>query len=309
MAKGRHTIATALVMVVALMGVGSVGAAPDIVLKRSTVKIATSGFDFGGRTWVAGGLTGSGELVWRYDDGEVEPSLQGYLHLDNVGGRCARMRLDYYGGSHVRLTTGYGGTVCTPDDRHRVWAVVSLDPYSSSKLNEVKVSIEIRTEGGNWAIAGSQAVQLNPIRSDSVRIALPKDSGADFGNSTFVGGNPLGSGALTWRFVEGKLTPRLTGVLHLSSAAGSCARVRLEYHDADGDELADEHGGSVCATDNRRRAANVDLAPYGHAALRSVTVALQRQVGGDWVTFRNRPGIYGGTPPRVTVTSHVTGED
>lgn len=48
---------------------------------------------------------------------------------------------DLYGGAHVPLATKFGGQVCAKDDKHQSWDV-ALSPYTSSKTNEVKISVE-----------------------------------------------------------------------------------------------------------------------------------------------------------------------
>jgi hypothetical protein len=296
--KRSTIIATALATLVAVTGsTAATGTAERqwTELKSSRVKITTSGFDFGGRTYLAGAPTGSGDLAWRYSDGEVRPRLTGYLHLNEVRGACARMRIDYYGGAHVRLATERGGTVCASHDRHHVWSV-TLEPYDSRKIDEVKVSIETENDAGGWSIAASRTFGLNPIRSDAVRIALPRSAGVDFGGAGFAAGSPIGSGEVAWRLLDGQLTPHLTGVLHVSNAAGACARVRLQYWDRADVELADKHGGTVCAADNGHHAWSVDLEPYGDPSLDRVSIMLQRQVDCcTWRTYYNPPVIHSGT--------------
>lgn len=39
------------------------------------------------------------------------------------------------------LATKFGGQVCAKDDKHQSWDV-ALSPYTSSKTNEVKISVE-----------------------------------------------------------------------------------------------------------------------------------------------------------------------
>lgn len=233
-----------------------------------------------------------GGLDWEIHDGEMKPLLHGDLDLKDAGGLCGRMRMDFYGGEHVSLTTKYGGEVCAKGDTRQDWEV-DLSPYDSNKLNEVKVSIEKKTASTDWTIIGSKTVKLSTIH-DKVKIT---EDGFDFGGNTFVLGAPTNSGDVAWSWTGGKVIPLLTGTLHINNAASACARMRIEYFTLDDVFLADKVGGKVCAADNTHHTWSVDLDPYGDGKLAYIKVSLQtlgadgswRTIGTHSVTYVNAP--------------------
>jgi hypothetical protein len=124
------------------------------------------------------------------------------------------------------------------------------------------------------------------IDKDGVKLTASK---YDFGNSTFVAGAPTGSGDLKFKFSEGKITPRLTGTMHLNDADGTCARMQLRYFDAQGNELVDaKHGGQKCETDDQHHAYDVDLDPYSDDSIDRVEVGLQKKTATGWSTVETR---------------------
>lgn len=127
------------------------------------------------------------------------------------------------------------------------------------------------------------SAQAAVIDTDSVKLTASK---YDFGGSTLVAGAPTTSGKLEFKLSGGKLTPHLKGTLHLNDADGTCARMRLRYFDAQGDELTDDpkYGGKVCENDDRHHKYSVDLDPYRHRSIDTVEVALQRQTVSGWST-------------------------
>lgn len=121
----------------------SIASAEDLKATRigwSSIKITEPGFDFGGETFVAGAPTDDGWLDWHLVDGQLTPSLSGHLYLNDVRDLCARIRMDHYVGGQL-WTTKTGGQVCAPDVKHHEWNV-SLEDYTSNKIDEVRVSIE-----------------------------------------------------------------------------------------------------------------------------------------------------------------------
>jgi hypothetical protein len=254
----------------------------------SKVKITGSGFDFGGETFVAGAPTDTGYIHWFLANGEITATLAGYLHLSDVQGLCGRMRMDFYSGAHIYLTTKYGGQVCASDDKHHYWSV-ELHPYTSNKINEVKVSIEKLTATKDWSIVGSDTVKLITTH-DPIKITA---DGFDFGGKTFVAGAPTDAGEVAWSWAGGQVKPRVTGTLHINNAASACARMRIQYYAADDALLADEYGGKVCAPDNRHHSWTVDLDPYASGKLAHITVSLQT-LGADstWRTIGSSNASY-----------------
>jgi|GEM_PF-1346718 len=253
----------------------------------SSIKITEPGFDFGGETFVAGSPTDEGWLDWFLVDGQLTPSLTGHLHLNDVRELCARMRMDYYVGGRL-WTTKYGGQVCADDDKHHEWDVF-LNDYSSSKIDEVRVSIEKLTASKDWTIVGSQRRKLTPV-IDKVKIT---EDGFDFGGQTFVGSGPTHSGEVVWTWSGAQVSPHLKGTLHINNAATACARMRIEYFKEDDSRLAEKFGGTVCAPDNKHHAWDVDLEPYSNNKLAYIKISIQTLGADDvWRTVGSTTSSY-----------------
>ncbi|GJL52665.1 MAG: hypothetical protein NPIRA01_38920 [Nitrospirales bacterium] len=229
-----------------------------------------------------------GHVLWSIDDGEVRPRLSGELDLKDAGGLCGRMRMDFYAEGHVLLLSKYGGEVCAKGDSRQSWSV-SLDPYDSNKLNEIKVSIEKKTASKDWTIIGSETVKLKPIHH---KVKITED-GFDFGGKSFALGAPTGSGDVTWSWSGGKITPRVTGTMHINNAASACARLQIKYFSLDGDLLETKVGGKFCASDNSHWYKNVDLSKYSDWKIASIQINLQT-LGSDnsWRTVGKSSSRY-----------------
>jgi hypothetical protein len=87
----------------------------------------------------------------------------------------------------------------------------------------------------------------------------------DFGDSSFVGGAPLGVGSVQWSVPDCRYyTARLQGTLHLDGASGKFARMHVSYW-WDDELLATHHSITLHARNNRRVEQQVDMAPLiGH---------------------------------------------
>jgi hypothetical protein len=115
-------------------------------------------FAFGNGTMdplTPGSTTGYGNLEWQFTGGRIRPHLTGTLHLNNVAGICARMRLEYYSDEGY-LTTDYGGTVCADDNSHHSWTV-DQDDYEATNIRSVEVAIQSE-EDGFWRTEGTRTV-------------------------------------------------------------------------------------------------------------------------------------------------------
>lgn len=235
----------------------------------SPIKITEKGFDFGGKLYAAGAPTTYGWLGWYMENGQLRPALYGHIHLDDVRDLCARMRIDYYTGD-ILWTTKYGGQVCAPDDKHHSWQV-SINEYSNSKIDKVRVSVEKLTATKDWAIVGSETQVLKKIH-DKVKIT---EDGFDFGGRTFVAGAPTDSGEVIWTWSGAQVSPRLTGTLHVNNSASACARIHIEYFKVDGIALAEKFGGKVCAADNKHYVSDIDLEKYSDNKLAYIKIGLQ----------------------------------
>jgi hypothetical protein len=114
------------------------------------VRLSADGVDFGDDWFGLGSTTGSGTLSWEQGDGGmITPRLRGYLHLNNMAGVCARMKLVYRNSSWETVATSYGGVVCAPDNDHHYWSV-DLAPYSSTQLDSVWVFMQTQGTNGSW---------------------------------------------------------------------------------------------------------------------------------------------------------------
>jgi hypothetical protein len=280
--------------------------ADNRLLDEDSVKIESQGFDFGDGSFVLGELTNSGRVEWLVDDNDVTPVLTGELHLNDVEDECARMRIDYYTSATVFLTTRYGGTVCADDDGHHSWNVDHLSPHTDYKIGRVKVSLQHELSNGSWASVGSAWSTLSTYTDDNVMIfsyAGLGTKGFDFGDDDWdpFYPHPMGGGEVEWGFSEGRITPHLTGTLHLNNVAGACARMRIDYYADDGadsdilsDFLTTVYGGVVCAEDNSHYRWSVDRKDYTGDDIRHVKVSIESlQDDGSWENAGSEYSYFG----------------
>jgi hypothetical protein len=244
------------------------------------VKLTGSGFDFGGGTLIGGSPSTSGELAWWTEDGEPGPLVEGTLHLNDVEGACARLRLDYKTSAGTTFHTHTTSERCVDDDDHHEFEI-STSPYADSKIGKVRITLERLFATGGWTDVDSQTVRFGPY-ADGVKIAA---DGVDFGSDAFIGSGPAGTGVLTWSYEDAKVHARLTGTLHTNNVAGTCARIKIDYRDAAGDLLGDDIGGSACPSDNSHDEWLVDLGSFADRDIVEARVRLQT-LGADGV-WRN----------------------
>jgi hypothetical protein len=294
----------AIAAVLITVGSASTAHADDRTLDVDDVKVSTQGFDLGGGLYVAGGLTDSATVEWLVDENDVKPWVTGELHLDNVDGECARVRLDYYTDQTGFLTTRYGGTVCANGNSHQYWTV-NQAPYDSDKIGKIKVSVEHELSNGVWSIVGSSWSTLNTYVDETVTLwsySSVGTDGYDFGDDSWHPWepHPMGGGTVVWE--HGGLTrPRLTGYLHLNNVAGDCARMKIEYFaddDSDPDVfpelLTTVHGGTVCAPDNGHHRWFVDRSDYAHDMIQHLRVSMESlQSNGTWLEVQDTTSYYG----------------
>lgn len=269
--RGRTTGALATLAAAATMLTAGAGAAQAVVVDNDTVKLTSSGFDFGNSDFVLGAPSGSGDLDWIHTGGRLKPHLTGTLHLDDVDGDCARMRLDYSDADGDALATRFGGTVCASDDHHHEFTV-DLQPYESAYVDEVKVTVEKQTTPGGAFATADYGYYHPDIVADDVKIT---ESGFDFGDEWWGVGAPIGDGHVLWPMEDGRITPLLSGTLHLNDVAGGCARMNLRYLTESGTFIASRAGGTVCASDNDHHEFTVSLDPYTSNTIGKVNVQLQ----------------------------------
>lgn len=297
-------LVTSLMAVFTLHSTQAADSLPAYYIGYSDIKITEKGFDFGEESFIAGAPTYAGEIYWYLIDGKISISLLGYLHLDDVRELCGRMRLDYYGGKHVLISTEYGGQVCADDDKHHSWSV-GLNPYSNSKINEVKVSIEKLTATKDWTIVGSQSRKLSAVH-DKVKIA---EDGFDFGGKSLIAGVPSEAGDMAWSWDGVNMVPHLTGWLHINNSATACARVHLKYLDKMDDLLTDKYSGKFCAASNDHYVKKIDMSPYTDPRIASVRVSIQTLgTDGQWHTAGGTGVGYLSIPAQIELTGGVNPE-
>ena len=282
------SLACAIVFVALTFHIGAHAAETKAYwLGWSPIKITEKGYDFGGKTFAAGAPTSYGWLGWYLEDGSLRPALYGHLHLDDVQDLCARIRIDYYIGD-ILWTSKYGGQVCASDDKHHAWEV-SMNDFSSSKNDKVRVSIEKLTATKDWTMVGSQTQKLKAIH-DKVKIT---EDGFDFGGDSFVAGAPTGSGEVIWTWSGAQATPRLIGTLHINNSASACARIRIEYFNVDNTLLAEKFGGKTCAPDNRHYTSEINLEKYSDNKLAYLKIGLETLGTDDkWRTIGRATSVY-----------------
>jgi hypothetical protein len=266
--------------ILAILAAGAIaGSAQASVIDTDSVKLVSTGYDFGSSSWALGAPTGSGEVHFHHEGGQIRPHLLGTIHLNDADGTCGRMRLEYFDPAGTLLSTNFGGEVCVTDDQHHSWSV-DLDPYHDDSIATVRVSVQKETVSG-WSTTASATYTANTF-SDAVKIT---EDGVDFGSSGFSLGQPTSDGWVSWDVDNGVVTPRLTGTLHLNNSSGVCARMNIRYLTESGAFLHSEPGGTVCAGDNGHHAWSVDLSPYGSTQIGQVTIQLQTLASnGSWIT-------------------------
>jgi hypothetical protein len=245
------------------------GSAQAAVIDTDDLKLTSTGYDFGSSGFALGAPTGSGEIHFHLESGQIRPHVLGTLHLNDADGTCSRMRLQYRDDGGGLLRTEFGGTVCVTDDAHHAFSV-DLDPYSDAPIDRVDVAVMKQTATGEFVAASSTFV-ANTF-ADSVKIT---EDGVDFGSSSFSLGAPTGSGSISWGLDDGAVTPHLTGTLHFNNSSGVCARMNLRYLTESGAFVTERAGGTVCASDNGHHAFSVDLDPFESNKVGKVTIQLQ----------------------------------
>lgn len=142
-----------------------------------------------------------------------------------------------------------------------------------------KLKAAVLTIAGFGVLAGSAHASV--IDTDPVKLTAKS---VDFGDDWWGVGGPLGSGELSFKYSGGKITPRLTGTIHLDDADGMCGKVRMEAFDAAGTMLDRSYGGEVCANDDKHHSWSVDFEPYSDASIASVQVAIDKETSAGWFT-------------------------
>jgi len=255
------------------------GSAQASVIDTDSVRLLSTGYDFGGSTWGIGSPTGSGEIHFHHESGGIRPHVLGTLHLNDADGTCSRMRLRSFNDAGTQVQERFGGTVCVSDDAHHGFSV-DLDPYKDPSIDSVQVAVMKQTAFGEFVAASS--THWANTHGDDVKIT---QNGVDFGSVGWGIGAPSGDGTMSWGLDEAQVEPDLDGAIHLNNSSGVCARMNLRYLTEGGAFLTERAGGTVCAPDNGHHVFTVNLSPYDSNKIGQVTVQLQTlSANGNWST-------------------------
>ncbi len=143
-------------------------------------------------------------------------------------------------------------------------SVTPAEPSPAARPGTRRRSPIIRWVATAAAAAGIALVAAAPASAwDTDRPKLT-DPGIDFGIHWDGFGAPFDGGELHWHVEpDGDVRPHLVGGnLYLNNASGTRARMKIEYFDAAHNEIHEEFGGIVDATDNGLHSFSVDLEPY-----------------------------------------------
>lgn len=249
------------------------------MIDSHAVRLASTGYDFGGEAWAVTGPYNAGGLHFHHDDGKIRPHLVGALHLDDADGTCGRIRMEYFDADDRLLSTEYGGSQCVDDDRHEAWSV-DLAPYDDYSIDSVRVSVQ-REGASGWSTRDSHTVWLTTWE-DEVEITA---DGVDFGGEGFAFGRPSYGATIDWDLEQGRVTPHLSGYLHLNNSSGVCARINMRVLAADGHLLDSAPSDTECASDNGHDRWRAEPAARSSIQVDAVTVQLQTLgTNGDWNT-------------------------
>jgi hypothetical protein len=133
---------------------------------RKSVRITADGADFGSERFLGNAPSGSGTLTWSYEVGKVHTRLDGILHLNNIAGVCARMKIDYRGAKGVLLGSDDGETVCAHDNSHYRWRI---DLGTFAHRDTVKANVRLQTRGSDdvWRNVGMSAHNFSSVGTPS----------------------------------------------------------------------------------------------------------------------------------------------
>jgi len=131
------------------------------VLKVADVRIKRAEVKFGDGGWDGNGPADHGTLTWKVDDYRPYPVLEGTLYMVNADDLCARMRIKYISSAYGVQDNTYGTERCVYDDAQHTFDI-DLGNYlaANSYVDQAKVIIQRRPNGGTWENAGSVLVEL-----------------------------------------------------------------------------------------------------------------------------------------------------
>jgi hypothetical protein len=126
------------------------------------VLVKSKGWDFGGLDFDHNAPTGPGTGTWTYNLGP-RFHLNGFLHANKVGSDCARLQLEYLDILGNVVDEEHGGTVCAPDNGHKVWTVDFGGSVTSTSIVAVNVNLQTLNALGNYQNAGTQKVDFSKL--------------------------------------------------------------------------------------------------------------------------------------------------
>ena len=95
------------------------------------------------------------------------------------------------------------------------------------------------------------------------------------------------SGAFIVWSIDGnaRITPTITGHLHLNNSSGACARIKVRYRTEGGALLTTDESEQLCASDNGHHDRFVKVDDWGSDKLGEIKVQLQTlSANGTWTT-------------------------
>jgi hypothetical protein len=139
----------------------------DVGTHADEVKITGNKVDLGGAGWVPGlgEPTSPATMSWILDDdylplpdGDVLPALNGYFHVDNLAGQCARVNLRYLTEGGTFLYETHATEQCPSGNAHESYWF-SAYPWNSEKIGKVRVQLQIQN-GSSWDTEAAKTVSI-----------------------------------------------------------------------------------------------------------------------------------------------------
>jgi hypothetical protein len=131
------------------------------------------------------------------------------------------------------------------------------------------------------SVTGGALAQTAQAAEVDLDAMIMNGDGYDFGSTDgdweVWDSEPDHHGELMWSYGNGQISAHLTGALWLDHVEDHCARMRLDYFDADGDTLATRYGGTVCSFDDDRDYWLVDLGEYSSPYIAELKVSIEKR--------------------------------
>jgi hypothetical protein len=241
------------------------------------VRIEADGYVLGGDG------DGHATVLWNETGEGVEPYFSGKLHLNDVAGQCARVRMISYDlndneiGDRQFAPSDDEEALCASGSGH-VAREVSLQ--GPDDVHSVELTIQSWIEepsGGHWNNEESVDVVYGPELPPSDVLV---DAGKfDLGAGTLVNGVPSEPARLTWDVSTGwKIDATISGTLFVRNARNQELRVVATCYDAAGDPLPGETAGEfteLYPETNGPEEFEIERRPCGAADVAEVGVTIE----------------------------------